>query len=197
MSKPKKCRVCGYNFVQRSSTHVVCDLECAKILAIAVRKKAELKLKQVQAKADKAQREKLKTRAQWQKEAQAAVNLYVRQRDAALPCISCGRHHAGQYHAGHYLSRGAHPALALDPRNIYKQCAPCNTHLSGNQVEFRKALVRLHGIDLVDWLEGPHDARKYSVEALAAIKREYLAKARDLMASQLTFEMTDGDECNV
>lgn len=180
MSKPKKCRVCGYSFVQRSSTHVVCDLECAKILAIAVRKKAELKLAAVERKADKVQREKLKTRAQWQKEAQAAVNRFVRQRDADLPCISCGRHHAGQYHAGHYLSRGAHPALALDPRNIYKQCAPCNTHLSGNQVEFRKALVRLHGIGLVEWLEGHHEPRKLTIEALAAIKAEFAAKARKL-----------------
>lgn len=112
------------------------------------------------------------------KEAQAAVNAYVRERDRDLPCISCGRFHQGQWHAGHYLSRGAHPELALDERNLAKQCQPCNTHLSGNQLEYRKGLIARYGIDHVEWLEGPHEAKKYTIDDLKAIRDEYKQKLK-------------------
>lgn len=145
---------------------VVCDPQCAYLYAQEKREKKE--------RADhRSAKEKLKTRAQWMRETQAAFNSWVRQRDAAEPCISCGRHHEGQYHAGHYLSRGAHPELAFEPLNCHKQCAPCNTHLSGNQARFRQALIAKIGIDAVEWLEGPHEPKKYSIDELKEIKARY------------------------
>ena len=63
---------------------------------------------------------------------------------------------------------------------MWKQCAPCNTHLSGNAVLFRQALVREIGLDRVEWLDGPHPAKKYTADELRAIKAEYTAKAREL-----------------
>lgn len=141
-------------------------------------------LSQMSRKADAVKREKLKSRSEWAREAQAAFNAFIRARDADLPCISCGRHHQGQYHAGHYLSVGARPELRFVELNVAKQCAPCNTHLSGNAVMYRKALVDRIGTASVDWLEGPHPTRHYSVDDLREIKKTYAAKARELLKAK-------------
>lgn len=133
-------------------------------------------------KATRERKEALKTKAEWAKEAQAAFNKWVRLRDKDLPCISCGRHHQGQYHAGHYRTVGAHPELRFEPLNVHKQCAPCNNHKSGNIVEYRIELVKRIGQEAVDWLEGPHSPKKYTIEQLRELKREYARKARELEA---------------
>ena len=159
---------------------VVCSLECAKSLAASIRGKAEKQEATKQRKADRDRKEKIKTRSELAREAQQAFNTWIRLRDAGRPCISCGRHHQGQMHAGHYLSVGARPELRYEPLNVWLQCAPCNTYLSGNAVLFRQALVREIGQDKVDWLEGPHPAKKYTADELRAIKTEYAAKAREL-----------------
>ena len=125
-------------------------------------------------------KEAVKSKAEWAREAQTAFNAYIRLRDDADPCISCGRYHAGQYHAGHYLSVGARPELRFEPLNVHKQCAPCNSHLSGNIVLYRVALRTRIGEALVDWLEGPHPAKHYDIDDLKAIKAEYTAKSREL-----------------
>ena len=179
--KPKKCKCgCARMFTPRSSTQVAYNWECALKIAEKARAKREQADKKIERKAIKEAKEKLKTRRDWQKEAQAAVNEYVRERDKDLPCISCGRHHQGKYDAGHYLSRGAHPELALDERNIHKQCVPCNNHLSGNQVKYRAGLIKRHGVNLVDWLEGPHEPKHYGIDDLKAIRDEYRAKTKEL-----------------
>lgn len=178
---PRKCRCgCGQSFQPRNSLQVAATPECALKLARKKREAGERQAAKVARKATREAKEKLKTRADWMREAQAAVNAYVRERDKDLPCISCGRFHEGQWHAGHYLSRGAHPELALDPRNIYRQCAPCNTHLSGNQVKFRLGLIARVGVELVEWLEGPHEAKRYAVEEIKAIRDKYRAELRAL-----------------
>ena len=176
--KPKKCKCCGKTFTPWRTTQIACDTKCALALAEKARIKREAAVKKIERKAIKEAKEKLKTRRDWHKEAQQAVNEYVRERDKALPCISCGRHHQGKYDAGHYLSRGAHPELALDERNIHKQCVPCNTHLSGNQVKYRAGLIERHGVELVEWLEGPHDPKRYTIDELKAIRDEFRAKTK-------------------
>ena len=159
---------------------VVCGIDCARSLAVSVRGKAEKQAATKQRKADRERKEKIKTRSELAREAQQAFNTWIRLRDAGRPCISCGRHHQGQMHAGHYLSVGARPELRYEPLNVWLQCAPCNTHLSGNAVLFRQALVREIGLERVEWLEGPHQAKKYTADELRAIKAEYTAKAREL-----------------
>ena len=176
----KNCKVCRAPFEPRLPMQVVCGIDCARSLAVSVRGKAEKKAATKQRKADRERKEKIKTRSELAREAQQALNAWVRLRDADKPCISCGRHHEGQYHAGHYLSVGARPELRYEPLNVWKQCAPCNTHLSGNAVLFRQALVREIGLERVEWLEGPHPAKKYTADELRAIKAEYTAKAREL-----------------
>ena len=176
----KKCKVCRAPFEPRLPMAQVCSIDCARSLAVSVRGKAEKQAAIKQRKADRERKEKLKSRSELAREAQQAFNQWVRLRDADKPCISCGRRHEGQYHAGHYLSVGARPELRYEPLNVWKQCAPCNTHLSGNAVLFRQALVREIGLDRVEWLDGPHPAKKYTADELRAIKAEYTAKAREL-----------------
>jgi hypothetical protein len=125
-------------------------------------------------------KEKIKRRKDVEKEAQAAFNAYIRERDRLLPCISCQRHHKGQWHAGHYLSVGSTPELRFDERNVHKQCAPCNNHLSGNIVLYRKGLLARFGLGFVKWLEGQHQAAHRSREDLEQIKTTYRKKLRDL-----------------
>ena len=175
--KPKKCRICGELFQPRSTLQRVCSVKCGAAWA------RELKV-QEEAKADKLQREKMKTRADWMKEAQAAVNSFIRLRDHGKPCISCGRYHSGKVNAGHYLTVGARPELRFHPLNIHVQCEPCNSWLSGNLLLYRQGLIERIGLPLVEWLEGPHDVYKWTIEDLQDLKAWYKSLARDLAKSQ-------------
>ena len=120
-------------------------------------------------------RQALKTRSDWMAEAQSAFNAFIRERDKRQPCISCGTMNPGiQYAAGHYKSVGGHPELRFEPLNVHRQCnANCNMHKSGNLVEYRKGLIERIGIKSVEWLEGPHDPKHYTIDDLKCIKRQY------------------------
>lgn len=157
-----------------------CSFDCQLEYATRAAMKSAASRKANERKETKAKLEKLKPRSQWMKETQAAVNAYVRARDEGMPCISCGITNPVQWHAGHYLSRGAHPELALEESNIHRQCSQCNDHLSGNQIQFRKGLIERYGQPLVDWLESHHEPKKYTIEQLKAIRDEYRAKLKAL-----------------
>ena len=180
--RPKKCKnpACGASFPPRRLGQAVCSPACGLAIATANRDKARKAIDQRERREIKVRKEKLKTRADHLKEAQVVVNQYIRLRDADLPCVSCGRFHDGQWHAGHFRSAGGHPELRFEPLNIWRQCAPCNTHKSGDLVNYRAELVRRIGAERVEWLEGPHEAKRYTIEDLKAIKAEYRAKIKQL-----------------
>lgn len=173
--KPKKCKVCKEKFTPVRPLQSVCGFECAVKQATRSRENKEMK-EYREAKA------KSKTRTQWLRETQIMVNKYIRLRDKDLPCISCGRHHEGQYHAGHYLTTGAHPELRFNELNIHKQCAPCNNHLSGNIVKYRQNLINKIGLQQVLWLEGPHEPLKLTIDEIQALKESYKKKIKELNA---------------
>jgi len=180
----RACKVCKTEFKKQKMGQKVCSPECAISLAISERAKAE-KVAQVKDKREtRAKLTALKSKAQWAKEAQAAFNSFIRERDADQPCISCGRFHNGQYHAGHYLSVGARPELRFEESNVHKQCAPCNTHLSGNAVLYRQGLIARLNIGVVEFLEGPHDPRRDTIESLQRIKKHYTEMTKQLKAIQ-------------
>lgn len=185
-AKPKKCRVatCRALFVPARMGQAVCSPACALIDGPRHAPKARKALDQIERKEIKVRKEKLKSRADHLKDTQQAFNAWVRARDAALPCVSCGRHHEGQYHAGHYRTVGANPELRFEPLNAWKQCAPCNNHLSGNLINYRISLLQRIGEEKVAWLEGPHEAKKYTVEELKAMTAEYRAKTKELKKGQ-------------
>ncbi|MBI6975122.1 MULTISPECIES: recombination protein NinG [Pseudomonas] len=181
-AKPKKCRVdaCRASFIPSRMGQAVCSPACALIDGPRHAPKARKALADIERKDIKVRKEKLKSRADHLKDTQQAFNAWIRARDAGQPCISCGRHHEGQYHAGHYRTVGANPELRFEPLNAWKQCAPCNNHLSGNLINYRISLLQRIGEEKVAWLEGPHEAKKYTVEELKAMTAEYRAKTREL-----------------
>ena len=181
-AKPKKCRVatCRASFVPSRMGQAVCSPACAMIDAPRHQPKARKALADIERKDIKVRKEKLKSRADHLKDTQQAFNAWVRARDAALPCVSCGRHHQGKYDAGHYRTVGSNPALRFEPMNCHRQCSPCNTRLSGNIVNYRIELVKRIGAEALEWLEGPHEAKKYTVDELKAMTADYRAKTKEL-----------------
>lgn len=179
-----KCKICREPFVRRSITHKVCSSDCAVIFTEQEKAKNLLKKAKVERKKDQAKKIALKTRSDWVKDAQVAFNQWIRVRDANEPCISCKRFHSGQYHAGHYLSVGAHPELRFEPLNVWKQCQPCNTHLSGNLINYRKNLIEKIGLEKVEWLEGHHPIEKLTTEDLKEIIKKYKEKKNEILKSR-------------
>jgi len=180
--RAKKCRVatCRASFVPSRMGQAVCSPACAMIDAPKNQEKARKAIDQRERREIKVRKERLKSRAEHLKDTQIAFNAWIRERDADLPCISCGRHHDGQYHSGHYRTVGANPELRFEPLNAWKQCAPCNNHLSGNLINYRISLLQRIGEEKVLWLEGPHEPKKYTVDELKAMTAEYRAKTREL-----------------
>jgi len=174
-----KAKGCTTRF-QAAGFIVWCSPECGASIAQDRLAKKRAKEAKEDRQRTKVRKEKLKTRSDYLKEAQVAFNRYIVLRDAAEPCISCHRHHGGQYHAGHFLSVGSHPELRFDEDNVHKQCAPCNTHLHGNLLAYRASLIARKGVGYVSRLEGPTKPAHLSIEDLKAIKTLYRAKARQL-----------------
>lgn len=182
-TKAKKCKnpACGVSFKPSFSTaQKVCSWACGLAIAPENQEKARKAIAQVGRNEIRAAKDRVKPRSQYMREAQQAFNEWIRLRDAALPCVSCGRHHEGQYHAGHYRTVGANPELRFEPLNVHKQCAPCNNHKSGDIVNYRISLLQRIGAGNVEWLEGPHEPQRYTIESLKKIKADYRALTREL-----------------
>jgi hypothetical protein len=179
--KCKHCREYAKNGVQHPGGWF-CTQAHAIEYAIAQAAKQAAKRRTRQKREDRQKLERLKSLSEWLKEAQAAVNRYVRLRDRGLPCVSCDRPDDGRHqrHASHYRSTGNNPALRFDLRNIHASCATCNSHLSGNLLEYRKRLIGRIGQGAVDWLEGPHEPAKWTVEQAKEIRDEYRKRCREL-----------------
>lgn len=184
--RPKACKnpACGEKFVAQRLGQAVCSPKCGLAIKDVNQDKARKAIAEVGRKELRAAKERVKPKGQYMREAQAAFNAWIRARDAAQPCISCGRHHKGSYDAGHYRSVGSNPALRFEPLNCHKQCVPCNQHKSGDIVNYRISLVVRIGQDKVEWLEGPHEPQRYTIEQLQAIKAKYRAMTKELKKGQ-------------
>jgi len=172
-----KCKSCKKSFTQFNSLQVVCSPTCALAVAkisTAKRKKAETKNRL----------ENLKTLGTHKKELQAIFNKWIRLTDKDQPCISCQRHHKGQYHAGHYRSVGSCAELRFEPDNVHKQCSACNNHLSGNLIDYRINLIKKIGLARVEWIEGPHEIKHYTIDDIKKLKVVYRAKIREIEKSK-------------
>ncbi len=149
-------------------------IEYARTNQDGQRKRQQAKVKQVQAREVKAAnkthreaKERIKPRAKWLSELQAVFNKYVRLRDANLGCVSCDKpfNWHGQYHCGHYFSRGHSSSLRFNLWNCHKQCSVCNNHLSGNIGEYTPEIIRRIGQERFDYLVShKSDVASYDVE---------------------------------
>lgn len=179
----RKCRNCKIELpkkkdcIERVQEGGFCTIDC---MAQHGLKKAKESREKTERRVQRERREAIKTRSDYAREAQAVFNRFIRLRDDNLPCISCNRNHSGQYHAGHYRTVGGNPELRFEELNCHKQCSVCNNHKSGNIVDYRINLRKRISSDKLDWLEGPHEAKKYTVEELKEIKALYAKKCREI-----------------
>ncbi len=183
----KTCAACKTKFEAWNSLAKACSPACA--LALVDRDKA--KKESVKVKAARLwirkRKQDLKTRGEHMKETQQVFNKYIRTRDKFRPCMSCGNYPDSQglitgsrVDAGHYRSVGSAPELRFEELNCWKQCVKCNQFLSGNTVEYRRHLLQCIGQEAMDWLEGPHKPKKYTISDLEKIKTHYRKLTRDI-----------------
>lgn len=189
--KPKTCPICSTEYTPRSSLQKVChNYKCAitfnkqRDAEIAEResRKQELLLRDDL----KKRREKLKGISEWQKEAQAAFNRYIRMRDLNKVCVSCGGELVGSSNyltgsavdASHYRSRGAAAHLKFNVFNCHSACTRCNRQLSGNAVEYRIRLIERIGLERVENLESNNTPRKFDIPYLQRVKAIFTRRAR-------------------
>ena len=118
---------------------------------------------------------------------QTACNRLVRLLDEGRCCVSCNKSWADTFHAGHFKTRGAHPELRFDLRNIHGQCAGCNLaadrrkSMERSVMESYEAnLVQRYGQALVDYLNGPHEPKHYTCDQLREMRREFNAESKRL-----------------
>jgi nitrogen fixation protein len=163
-----------------------CSVPCA--ISLAAKQKAQklARANREERRSLRAALEKAKTRGAHLKEAQTAVNAYIRIRDANEPCISCDRPAAwgGQWHASHYRAVGSNPGWRFNLWNISKSCSICNAWKSGNLTEYRPRLIAKIGLERVEMLERESPVRKYDIEYLTRLKRIFREKARRIKKLQ-------------
>jgi len=189
--KPKKCPICTTEYIPRSSLQKVChNYKCAmefnrqvdeRNAAREIRKQERLQRDDL-----RQRRERLKGKSEWEKEAQAAFNRYIRWRDFGKDCashdgplISNSNYLTGSaVDASHYLSRGARSHLRFNVFNVHSACTKCNRQLSGNAVEFRIRLIQRIGLERVERLEADNTPRKFDIEYLKRVKSIFTRRAR-------------------
>lgn len=187
----RRCKICREWFIPKQSFQNWCSpehgFELSEQRKNKDREKALAKLKKENQKKEREAKDKLKARklavkplSYFTKQAQTAFNAFIRERDRDEPCISCGRFHEGQYHAGHYRTTGANPELRFDEDNVHKQCAPCNNHLSGNIENYTPRLIEKIGQERFDRLMGSHELPKWKREDYERIRDHYRAKLKEL-----------------
>lgn len=190
VNKRRKCKQCK-EFVEFESGVKVpagffCSIDHAVTFANAKQQKArERQIKAAKTKERKelkVRKDNLKTVSDWTKEAQKAVNKYIRMRDHGKPCITCGstpeQRYGGGIDAGHYRSRGSAGHLRFNILNIHLQCKQCNLFGSGNAVEYRIELIKRIGLELVERLENDNEYRKFTIDYLKRVKQIFNKRAR-------------------
>ena len=187
--KPRKCRVCKSDFQPVRCLQQTCSFDCEVKLGLIHAERSKAKREKAERIADiastKILREKLKTKSEWMREAQAAFNQFIRLRDqlAGHPCISSGQPldwSGNNVDAGHYRSRGSAPHLRFDERNCHAQAKRENRYLSGNAVDYRVGLIARIGLEAVESLESDQTPKKYTIAELRAIKAHYVAKLKEM-----------------
>lgn len=170
-----KCKNCKEKFEPiRFNMKYCLNDECVRVWVESEKAKTWKKTKQ-KAKQD------LMTLSDYLKLAQQVFNKFIRLRDKGQVCISCQKKINGVEHASHFLSAGGHSIVRFHEDNVWTSCYKCNVMLSGNQVEYRKALIDKIGIERVEWLENNGSKeKKWTKEELKELMQKYKLKCKEL-----------------
>ena len=158
--------------------------ECAASYAMV--KSIKQKQKKAKARMNK-MRAEVKGLGHWKHQTQKVINGYVRARDKGKSCISCDKLegdlstdalHGSVWDAGHYRSVGSEPSLRFDLRNINGQCRNCNGYRGGRKLDQQPHIIERYGHSRLDWLDGNHEAKHYTIEQLARMRKVIRKRAR-------------------
>jgi hypothetical protein len=178
--KPKNCVVCGKEFIPNKTTQRVCGMTCAISFGKSNIQKQNAKAWQKEKKIIK---EKLKTHKDWAQDFQKVFNEFIRLSQKGSDCISCGN--SDPTDAGHYRSVGAHPELRFNEFNVNLQCRKCNGYWGGNLIEYRMGLIKKYGVEVVEWLEGPHEPVKLSIPEIKEKIEYYRKKIKEMKSEKV------------
>ena len=184
--KTKSCKYCKKRHPVDSSLHLPGGFFCSFSHAIKwANDRVEKTRLLAQARDIKKRKSALKTKGDWMREAQTEFNKFIRLRDDKDPCISCDKINDGthQRHASHYRSCGAAPELRFNELNVHASCAQCNGIKSGNLIEYRIRLIKKIGIKNVEYLEGPHEPLRLTIDDIKKVKQEYRNKCKSFNKS--------------
>ena len=115
--------------------------------------------------------------------------LWFANREQEPTCISCGGLIGGdQWATGHFKSVGASSALRFDKKNTFLQHnRRCNMALSGDiagttsTMGYKKGLIHRFGEGgqaIIDYLELPHQPKKWTCDELITMRKGYNAEIR-------------------
>lgn len=191
VTKLRKCKApgCTTEFVPRSMTQKACSGFCAIALVLTDKRRAELKAAAADKKQTRAKLEALKTLKELRAESQVQFNRWTRLRDrlAGHGCICCGEQldwdsnkPGGAVDAGHFVSRGSCPELAFVEANVNAQRKGCNRPGGTTRAKFKAGMIARYGLEVVEWLEGPHEIPHYKHDDYRRIRDTYRKRANAL-----------------
>lgn len=193
----KRCKLCKMYVPVESGVQPPAGFFCCHehAIAFANAKVRESNKRQARAK-HRADKERLKTKSEWMKEAQAEFNRFIRIRDHNQECISCDKPWqqiesdqqwkvGGAWDAGHFRTRGAAGHLRFNTYNVHRQCKKCNggggrfSHKAATvDSRYREKLVGKIGLHRVEKLENSSESRSFDIEYLKRVKRIFAKRAR-------------------
>ncbi len=108
-------------------------------------KKERLKFREATQK-EKKTRKRQFSRSALIKEADRVFSLYIRDRDAGAPCITCGAPWQENFQAGHFMSRKHYHTRWIE-KNCHGQCPKCNLWGAGEQYAHGVYIDRTYGVN--------------------------------------------------
>jgi len=125
---------------------------------------------------------KVKKLSSVKREAWVVFSRYIRLRDCLRTtgskdygeCITCNNQFEFKdLDAGHFIP-GRHNANLFSERGVNAQCRVCNRFKGGNQLEYRRQIVKLYGLGADEELEKEaKEIKKYTIAELEELKRYY------------------------
>lgn len=204
--KPRDCPECDVEFIPRNGFQKTCP---SPVCALRYHKRQETeKRERSQRRRDRDWKRANKPVRDLLKDAQGAVNAFVRFRDEGQPCISCNATQAeverdqhwkvgGAWDAGHYRTRAAASHLRFNLFNLHRQCKHCNggngkyQNFGGREETVRSAyranLAEKIGENLVERLECDNEPRTFDrdyLERITVIFRKRLRLYKRIRGAQ-------------
>ena len=112
-------------------------------------------------------------------------HTYIKLRDKAKPCISCGNPWNKDFQAGHYYKAETFSTIKFNELNINGQCKQCNLRKDGNFGDYSLNLPRRIGQENFNEITRLADLHKkidhkWDREELKKIRKEYNIKIKEL-----------------